>query len=489
MTVPFNQVPSAIRVPFLYAEFDNKGAIQGPVNQPYRALMIGPKVAAGTATANVAVLVSSFEQAKTLFGQGSLLANMVDSFKKANTFQELWCLPVDDNGAGVAAAGDVTFSGAVTKAGTLSFYAAGKKIQIAVASGQSLASIASDLNDEIALAANADIMITSVINVSPETLDFTAKNDGLSGNEIDLRFNYNSDDALPEGLAVAITPMAAGATNPDLTAAIAAIDDKQYIIGISAFADSANRILLEAEMTSRFGPLLQNDGYFFYSSRGDLGSQVTVGSALNSQFTIFVDVRGPEHGASQISKIAGKVVAEGEIDPASPFQNSETGILAPEESERRPVVDRNTLLFNGIATYKTSGDKVIIERVITTYQTSEAGADDVSYLDLNTLLTLSFLRFDWRNYMLGKYPKHKLANDGTRFSTGQKIMTPGLGKAEAIFKFEQWELDGLVEGVDQFKESLIVERNSSDVNRLDFLMQPDVINQLRVMGTQIKFLL
>ena len=91
--------------------------------------------------------------------------------------------------------------------------------------------------------------------------------------------------------------------------------------------------------------------------------------------------------------------------------------------------------------------------------------------------------------MLGKYPRHKLANDGTRFSTGQNIMTPKLGKAEAIARFTQWEFNGLVEGLDQFVEDLIVERDTSDVNRLNFLLRPNVINQLRVMGTQIKFLL
>ena len=91
--------------------------------------------------------------------------------------------------------------------------------------------------------------------------------------------------------------------------------------------------------------------------------------------------------------------------------------------------------------------------------------------------------------MLLRYPRHKLADDGTRFGPGQAIITPKIGKSEAIARFELWEELGLVEGFEQFKRDLIVERNAQDVNRLDFLLSPDLMNQLRVVGAQIGFLL
>ena len=68
-------------------------------------------------------------------------------------------------------------------------------------------------------------------------------------------------------------------------------------------------------------------------------------------------------------------------------------------------------------------------------------------------------------------------------------MTPKVAKAEAIARFRLWEELGLVEDIDQFKEELIVERNAQDVNRLDFLLPPNLINQLRVVGVKIGFIL
>jgi phage tail sheath gpL-like len=61
------------------------------------------------------------------------------------------------------------------------------------------------------------------------------------------------------------------------------------------------------------------------------------------------------------------------------------------------------------------------------------------------------------------------------------------GKAEAIMWFRQMEELGLVENYDQFKADLVVQRNISDPNRLDFLLPPDLMNQLIVTGAQIQF--
>lgn len=49
------------------------------------------------------------------------------------------------------------------------------------------------------------------------------------------------------------------------------------------------------------------------------------------------------------------------------------------------------------------------------------------------------------------------------------------------------ERDGLVENAELFAKNLIVERNTSDVNRLDVLLPPDLVNQLRIFALQAQF--
>ena len=60
-------------------------------------------------------------------------------------------------------------------------------------------------------------------------------------------------------------------------------------------------------------------------------------------------------------------------------------------------------------------------------------------------------------------------------------------KAEAIAKFREWEDLGLVENIDDFKANLIAERNVSDPIRLDMLLPPDLVNQLRIVANKIQF--
>jgi phage tail sheath gpL-like len=46
---------------------------------------------------------------------------------------------------------------------------------------------------------------------------------------------------------------------------------------------------------------------------------------------------------------------------------------------------------------------------------------------------------------------------------------------------------GLVEGFDQFKADLVVERDALDANRLNFLLPPNLINQLVVTAAKVQF--
>jgi phage tail sheath gpL-like len=88
-----------------------------------------------------------------------------------------------------------------------------------------------------------------------------------------------------------------------------------------------------------------------------------------------------------------------------------------------------------------------------------------------------------------KYARAKLADDGVQAGAGQVIMTPKLGKSEAINIFRGWETLGLVENIDQFKNDLVCVRSITDPNRLEWVLPPDLINQFRVGAATIQFLL
>lgn len=485
MAISFNQTPNNIRVPFVAIEFDNSHANQSAVAQVYKTLIVGQRLADGTQPELEPMRVTSSEQARDVFGTGSMLASMIHTFQANDPLTECWAIALDDNSAGTKATGSVKISG-YSASGTLSLYIGGERIQIGVAVGADATAIAADIAS--AIAANTELPTTATATDS--TVVLTARHAGESGNVIDIRHSHYADESLPVGLALDIVPMSGGTGNPDASAVWNVLGDEQYNIIAFPYTDSANLTALETELDSRTGPLRMIDGHAITAAVGSHGELGSLGDSRNSEHLTIVAAHGsPTPVWSWAAAVAGVVAKHAQIDPARPFQTlSAVGLLAPHISDRFTLAERNLLLYDGISTTTVdAGGTVCIERLITSYSKNAAGADDPSYLDLNTLLTLSYLRWDFRTYIQQKYPRHKLANDGTRFGAGQAVITPKVGAAEALTRFRVWEDRGLVENADAFKEGLIVERNPQDPNRLDWLLPADLVNQFRVGAVQVQF--
>lgn len=488
MAITFDHIPANIRAPGVYTEIDSSQAVRGVQLVTFRYLLLGQMISAGTATALEAVRVTSVTQARALFGPGSMLAAMVEAAIASNNFSALWCMPMVDNGEGVLATGSVSFGGSPTETGIVSLYIAGKRVQVSVATTATPATLATAL--AAAITADATLPVTAEVDGSVASkVNLSARNKGEIGNGIDLRFGYFGEK-LPAGLTGTISSMVGGGGNPDISSALAALGDSWFQVFGMPYTDAANLTLLETELSSRFGPMREIEGQAFAAASGSQGTLSSLGNSRNSPHLTIVAASGepmpPYAKAAETAAIAAYYAS---IDPARPLQTLRYSYCLPAaESDRFTNEERNLLLFDGIATTEVDAGGVMrTERLITTYKANSGGAPDTAYLDVETLFTLMTIRHDWGDYIRNKYPRHKLANDGTRFGDGQSVVTPNVIKAEAVAKFREWEGLGLVENFDQFKADLVVERNASDPNRLDVLLPPDLINGLRVLATKIAF--
>lgn len=488
MAISFNDIPSTLRVPFLYAEFDNSNAVQGPNEQPYKRLLFGQKLAAGTAAADTLVRVTSAEQVKTLAGEGSQLHGMAQAMFAQSNITETWMMPVAEAGGGTQASGSIAITGPATESGTIHLYIAGRKVAVGVTSGDT----ATAIGDAIEAAITADTSLPVTANNTTGTVAITARGKGLYGNEIDIRVNYQTDEETPAGVALTITGMASGATNPTLTTAIAALGDEWFNVIAFGWTDSTSTSAMKAELSDRFGPLRMIDGLFFVSKNDTHANLGTFGDSHNSQHMVCMHSSGsPTPAYEWAAETAAIVGFYAPIDPARPLQTLPyKWCMAPKKADRFTMSENNILLYDGISTFAVDADGTPrVQTMITTYKQNAAGAADVSYLYVETMTTLSYIRYDFRTFFTNKYPRHKLANDGTNYGPGQAVMTPKVGKAEAINRYKLWETAGLVEDLETFKASLIVERNVTNRNRLDFFLPVDVVNQLRIVGAKIGFIL
>jgi phage tail sheath gpL-like len=482
--ISFSEIPLTLRTPGVHVEFDPSRAVQGLDIVPYRVLLQGV-FAAGTATAAVPYLLTNQAQVELLFGPGGQLTRMYRKFRENNRFTEVW--GIGWTGAGTEAVRSFTLTGPATAAGSVFLYIDGERIAVNVADAESETEIAA----AVIAAVNADTTLPVTAANTAGLVDLTVKWGGVDGDEMPVRINYHQGEQLPAGVGVgAVSTSQAGAGTYAFSVLLAGMGETQYHLIGYPHRDATEIAAIEAELADRWGPIRQNDGTMLMATPQDVTDSVTLGGTRNSEQTVIVNGYNVEaHAASLVGAVLGQVAEKGNQDPARPFQTLPlAGILPPRREDRPTLSELDTLLHNGIATLQADeGGVMRIQRLITTYQTDGASNPDTAYLNLNSKLTLSLLRAQFLSRFSSKYPRHKLAGDDAAIGSGQAVLKPSIAKAEAIAIFRDWEEAGYVENVSQFKDDLIVERNATNVDRLDILLPPDLVNQLRQVGVLFQF--
>ena len=423
---------------------------------------------------------------------------MVESFTTNNFAQELWVLPIAQAAAGVPSTAHLTVTAAATSAGTLPIYVAGRKVQIAVAAGEPVATTAKNI--ELAINADPSMPVTALVGVAG-AVDFTNKLKGVEGNEIDIRLAYGgalAAEQVPVGLTITMPvggKMTGGSGTIDLSAALLNLGDEIYEYVATGFTDSNALSDLELEYgftdVGRWGWMRQLYGHIFGCYKGALSALLALGPTQNSGVVsvMGVEANSPTPSWAWAAAYAAKAARALLNDPARPLQTlALEGCLPAPKHQRFTKAQCNQLSGVGIATQGVNDDGIpAILRESTTYQKNVYGQGDDAYELVPTLATLAALFRSQRFAITSKYPRHKLADDGTRFGAGQAIVTPNIIKAELVAQYRQDEFLGRVENARAFKQNLIVERDANDPNRVNVLYPPDLINQLRIFAVLAQF--
>jgi phage tail sheath gpL-like len=486
--INFREIPLT-RTPGTYVEFDNSLALSGLLELNQKYLLIGQRNTNGTTAEGELVRVVSNDDADAQFGRGSMLAEMCRAAREVNMYSEMWAVALDDLAAGVAATKTVTIGGTIGT-GILAMMIGGQRVQVKVSPTATADTDA--VAAALVAAVNADDTLQMSASAALSVVTLTAKHKGEVGQNIDVRHSYYVGEKLPPGLTVTIAAGTAGAGNPDIATALAAISDVQFHYFGHAYIDAANLNALEAELANRFGPMQAIEGIAFSAVNGSVATMGTFGNSRNSQHSsIMAAGLSPTRPEIWAACYAARAAYDLNIDPGLPLQTQALYPLLPAALADRPTQpERDTLLYDGVSTHKVdSGGVVRIDRAITTYQKNAQGVVDPSYLDVNTMASLAFLRLQIVARMSYRYPRHHLADDTFEVKPGQSVVTPKMIKNELVALYRELMDRALVEDIEGFTETLNVVRNSSDRSRVDCQMRPRLIGQMRTLAVQVQFIL
>jgi phage tail sheath gpL-like len=481
-------VPANLRVPLFWASFDNSMA--GFAQTPHKVLLIGN---AATAHPKTPVWCPASSTAAGLFGPSSMLTAMVAAYRANDQASEVWALPYSPPSAGTAAAGGFTFTGTATGSGVFNLYIDNAVVQVAVAPGDTAAVVAANA----VKAVNTALLLVSAAVVTTEC-QVTARHKGVWGNSIGLDVNrrgLRAGETPPAGVTVVITPMTGGAGDPDLTTLATDLGALPYDIIVNPFSDvlslGATTALLN-DATGRWAWSQQLYGHCVSAFAGAVTDLMAAfgNAVMNDQHLTVLGVVGSTTSNPIAAAAYAGAIAESLFDdPARPLQTLPiAGLVAPPPGVGMALADQQSLLTNGVAVpYFGNDGTARVLRAVTTYQQNEWGQSDESYLDTETLFTLAEITRRLRAAVLLKFPRCKLADDGTRAGPGQPIVTPRSFKSEIAYEYALMESDGLVENASAMIAATVVERSSSDPSRLEVLWAPYLVGGLRIVDVVNQF--
>lgn len=426
---------------------------------------------------------------------------------------------------GVAATGQVAFAGTATAAGMLSFYVAGRLVQVPVAAGDTATTAAANLTAGVNAYYDANdlglkkrnrsflgVKLPVTASVTSATMTVTSNNKGSLGNFIDLEFNYlgtQGREQLPDGLTVTVTAMSGGVGDPDISGLDAILGDTRYDCIIEPYTSTAAFTAFNTLMSDSAGRWLPSRKVFGHvwtaASFGSNGSNaVTFGLTNNYRHItcICYEQSCPMPPWDVAAAYAAANFASLRADPARPTHGlAIPGLLAPRRHQRFTYATQQTLLGTGLALMSYNADySCSVLRAVTTYQTDINGTPDKAYRDTETLYTLQAVVRQMVGDWGAAFPRAKIIDDGVSVGPGssfnaglpdQPVVTIKSGKAVLVASYARMATGAgspiLVTSLDYFSDNLVLQRNSQDPTRYDALLPITLASGLRVTAMKFDF--
>jgi len=475
-------ISNDIMIPFIGIEFDPSGAFEGPSTLPFQALIMGHQLSTSSADEEVPLLVTNADDAAKQFGIGSNLHMLCKRWFSRNTFTPVYCIVVPDP-AGTTSKYILGASGTASENGEYMVYLDGYRVSVPVLAGEDEDTVFAKLGAKIDETTSEHGF--SVESSEPNNLILEIQYTGVLGNDHDVRNTYYQKDKYPAGTGVIDVQYLVGTGAADVTGSIAGIVNKWFNIIVCPFNDDTNLGLLETEMERRFGPEVQQDGIAYIGYNDTAANTITfaTNSLRNSQSITVVDAyKYTQHYMYVSTLVASEVAKSVSGDVGRPLHRiTISNLLPPIEIDRHEPSTLNTLTKNGVCTLNPNsfgGPQTF--GMVTMYLKNDAGISDIAYQYQTTMFILMFMRYDVVAQLSTKYGRARLADNAERIREGIQVITPNIAKAELIAIAEDWETLGLAENIDEFKETISVQRNTQNSNRLDFLIKPDLVNQFIV---------
>lgn len=476
MAISFNTIPSNTAASAVLIESENVRRNASVRILPQKVLLVGTFNSGYTPTIGTVKRISTLNSARALFGRGSLLSCMAESFFNNNLATEVYCLPLAEADGSVAATGTITVNSAVTTAGMYSLYIAGHLLNVKASKGDTAEDIALAIKNAINAAADLPVSAT----VSDEVVTLTAKFKGSAGN-INVAQNLADGDAdkSPVGGSLTIVPLTGGTGDPSLASALASLGDAFYTFIVTPWGDSTALGNLADVGNTRAGYAVKRPFVGLSGFNGSKADYLTLVTALNSPWLCVMPVfNSPTPGYEIASATAGRMSLSNDAEPGRPCKTlTLTGVKAGSGENLIYAEKDEFVKAGGSYTVITENAAVQLGDCITTYTTNSQGVEDAdtSYRYVSTICKLQAKIYSLDSLFLSSPFDRAVIVDNATTSPLAFALSPNAVKGFLIKLIDEvWVPMAWTKDRDAVVAGLVVEINKANPARMDVEI-PDVM--------------
>ena len=413
-------------------------------NDEQRVLFVGQMTTSGSATDGA--LITNIQDDNSwdgLFGQTSMLADMIRNARVLNKVSRFDAIALDDAGSGVDATITITVAGTTSEAGSL-VISVGSKQNHTVTAAIDTAQTATQSAAAIVAAINGDLTMPFTAANVAGVVTLTADNAGTYGNNMGVEVT----GTIAGITSITITAGTSGSIDPVLTSVLDVIGDIRYQTIVWPYSAASALAPLITFLDARFNSSVDVlDGVGITAAVGTAGALETAYSSLNSQSLVIIGdssstvaathlnvpsvyeipaVKAAEIGAirairrTEGASIADFLSGEAGLDsfgsPAlssrpyfnTPISTIPISVTSPGFSQ----IEIESLIDDGISVIGNNSTltSIIMGETVTTYKTDAASNLDISFKFLNFVDTSSAVREYFTNNLKARFAQTRLTD-------------------------------------------------------------------------------
>lgn len=472
-----------------------------PLQGLCRPLYIGQMITGSDGEVGQYYSVYSANEARRLFGAGSILALMAIQHFCTCPELPLYMAPMAEPTGGTAAVNTITVTGPATNNGVLSVAVLDMNFEVGVITGSTADSIAGALAAQMTKSADLPFVVTVATNV----ITLTAKNVGPEGSWFSPIWNPNFGDAFPPGISVETDQTTPGVGVVDINSVIPAMACPWDCIALGTEDEVAVNTMVQL-VRQNWACGVQGDfkGGGLYHSRTDSAGQIAAyGMDRNNPEEVVVPVRtGYKYpGYMLAAATASRVCCTACNDPSRPVQY-DNGILGCmfdsaqcsslwTSEEKKAFYDAGIMNWDVANARGIRATQLWIEEPLTTYKYNPmTGGPDGAWQRVESRYTVAKFVRDLGFWYRANYASVALMSNGTAIPQGRHAVTPRVLQASILAWLRGTQLGFTAEADSATLEQMVkVERtntpNNCDPNRVNVLIDLDLVNQLARIATSI----